>query len=137
MMATIICPVSVLLPRKTKSPRKINLNQNTIHNVNRRDYDKAKKEFHQIILPQLSSIVEEYDKVHLIFTYYHGRKILGDLSNHCVIIDKFLSDSLVQAWIIPADDYSVIKYVTYIYGGYDKNKDRVEVQILPFITSPE
>lgn len=129
-MTTIVCPVFINIPRKTKKDKKVNLNQNTFHTLHYHDYAKAKQLFYEQIYPQIKDMWEIDDAISLIFTYYHGRKVLGDLSNHCVIVDKFFSDCLVQAWIIPSDDYTVIKEVMYSYGGYDKDKDRVEVSIV-------
>lgn len=126
----IICPIAVMLPRKTMADKRILLNQNRMHHVDRFTYNLAKIEFDKIVSPQLQNINRKYEHVKLVFYYYNGVKRLCDLSNNCVFIDKFLSDSLVKAWIIPADDYSVIKEVNYVYWGYDKDNARVEVDII-------
>lgn len=118
-----------MLPRKTKADKKVNLNHNTMHHVDRFTYNAAKQEFKQLIAKEIDTLPRLALPIRIIYTYFSGTKRLGDISNHCVFVDKFFSDALVELWYLPDDNYNYIREVMYRYGGYDKDNQRIEATI--------
>lgn len=45
------------------------------------------------------------------------------------VFDKFFEDSLTAAKVISDDNYKVVRKITAIPGGIDKENPRVEVRI--------
>ena len=130
----ITVPLHVMLPRKTKPARRIALDQNTFHHVDRFTFNESKIQFGRLVHEQLQSYKDTIGcpwdaPVELIFIYFNWQRRLSDLSNHCVIVDKFFSDCLVNEWIITADDYLHVKEVKYKYGWYSKNNPHIDIYI--------
>jgi Holliday junction resolvase RusA-like endonuclease len=65
----------------------------------------------------------------ITYTYFSNSNRKSDISNMCVVIDKFFCDCLTEFGCIPDDNYEFIKEVVYLFGGVDKGKGRVEIQI--------
>ena len=91
--------------------------------------NKVKQNYQELITPLLANIKPIKGQISLTYTLYVGSKRRSDLSNICCIIDKYFSDTLVNAGIIEDDSYEYIKEVKYLYGGYDKENPRCEVEI--------
>lgn len=88
------------------------------------EYQKDKKQYHELVRLCTISNNPKYEKCKIRVTYYFKDKRRHDPSNY----DKFLLDGLVEAGIIIDDNYDVIEEFTTI-GKYDKNNPRVEVEI--------
>jgi meiotically up-regulated gene 157 (Mug157) protein len=112
----LILPQSINIPRKTRPAKKVNLGHNTMHHTDRFTYNLAKIEFSKIVEDQKDLLPSLSLPLQLTYTYYTGTKRLADLSNHCVFVDKFFSDALVQLGYIPDDSYMYIRQVIYKYG---------------------
>lgn len=89
------------------------------------EYQKDKKQYHELVRLLTVGFSPKYEKCKIRVTYYFKDKRRHDPSNY----DKFLLDGLVEANIIKDDNYEVIEEFTTI-GEYDKDKPRVEVQII-------
>lgn len=130
-MYKIISPTFVELPRKTKKNRRMSLDINFYRNLNSFTNGECKHVYFNQMKPQILEILK--DKLHspitIKFVFYNGKRILSDLSNKCCIVDKFFCDCLVQLWLLTDDNYQNIIKVTYEYGGYEKDKQRVEIFI--------
>lgn len=88
------------------------------------EYQKDKKQYHELVRLLTVGVSPKYEKVKIRVTYYFKDKRRHDPSNY----DKFLLDGLVEANIIKDDNYEVIEEFTTI-GKYDKDNPRVEVEI--------
>jgi len=66
-----------------------------------------------------------------VYTVYPatGRKF--DLANVLSIVQKFTDDALQEFGFITDDSYKVIPIIVYKFGGVDKEKPRVELEIYP------
>jgi hypothetical protein len=110
----------------SKKPFRLNLN--IYRNTQSFALNTAKKNFKEMITEL--DIEEVYlDKVYVIYKLYNGNKRLSDLLNWVSVIDKFFMDALVELSIIPEDNYTVVPVVLSLYGGYDKDKERMEVTL--------
>lgn len=89
------------------------------------EYQKDKKQYHELVRLLTVGVSPKYEKCKIRVTYYFKDKRRHDPSNY----DKFLLDGLVEANIIKDDNYDVIEEFTTT-GKYDKDKPRVEVEII-------
>ena len=46
------------------------------------------------------------------------------------VLDKFVSDALVEIGLLPDDNTDIIKKVTIIDGGVDKNNPHARLEII-------
>ncbi len=88
------------------------------------EYQKDKKNIHELIKNETIGLNPKYDKVKMKITYYFKDKRRHDPSNY----DKMLLDGLVEANIIKDDNYDVIQEFTTI-GKYDKENPRTEIEL--------
>ena len=88
------------------------------------EYQKDKKQIHELIKLETIGINPKYEKVKMKITYYFKDKRRHDPSNY----DKMLLDGLVEANIIIDDNYDVIQEFTTI-GKYDKENPRTEIEL--------
>lgn len=110
------------------SRMKYRLNLNVYQRTNHYLLNSVKKKFYDEITPQLLDI-PQLEKVELHYTYYPKTYRRCDVMNVGTVVDKFLCDSLVWANILRDDCYEVIPYITFNFGGVDKENPRVEVVI--------
>lgn len=88
------------------------------------EYQKDKKNIHELIKNETIGLNPRYEKVKMKITYYFKDKRRHDPSNY----DKMLLDGLVEANIIVDDNYDVIQEFTTI-GKYDKENPRTEIEL--------
>lgn len=88
------------------------------------EYQKDKKNIHNLIRLCTIGVNPNITKCKLKITYYFKDKRRHDPSNY----DKMLLDGLVEANIIKDDNYEVIQEFTTI-GKYDKENPRTEIEI--------
>ena len=69
------------------------------------------------------------EKVAIEYTLYRGDKKTFDLMNILSIHDKFFCDALVWLGCIPDDNIHNIDSFSFKYGGYEKNKGRVQIKV--------
>ena len=93
--------------------------------------NNIKKTYKELIKEQLWPLdkIELPAQVSLTFTYFNGTKRIADLDNWCSIACKFTQDAFTELELIKWDDYNYVKEVHFIYGWYDKNNWRIEVEI--------
>ncbi len=107
------------------------LNLNNYRNLNYFSLNTTKVKYKELIDPILNTIEPILNDLELefIYIYYSKSKLLFDISNPCSILDKYICDAIVEKGIIPEDNVSIIKKVTYEYGGIDKLNPRVDLII--------
>lgn len=120
----------VHLPIKVKLAAKnyFYLNLNQYRNAHYHTLNKAKILFAGNVLPLLQNI-PPLIKCSLQYTYYAPSKREVDVSNVCSIVDKFFSDTFVEAGKLIDDNYKYLDEVTYLFGGIDPQNPRVTVTI--------
>jgi len=127
MTYTIISPLYVIVPRKTKSI-KVLLNLNVYRNLHYRTSNDAK-----IVYKGLFKDVLSHKKfstpVEITYKIFKGSKRKLDKMNIISIVSKFLLDAITEygCWEDDNDDY--IKTETILPTEIDKNNPRVEITI--------
>lgn len=100
---------------KTK-PKAYRLSMNTFRNWKHFLKNNVKQQFHKLVAPQLKGAKAD-GKVELIYYFYNGTNARKDLANVCSLVDKFFSDCLVEAGVIPDDSLEYVQAVHYLYAG--------------------
>ena len=133
-MVTLILPLEVFYSKK----KKFILNLNNYRNAHYRVLSIAKKTYSDDLVEMIKNlfIKEKWDDiprfdnpVDLEYVYYAKSNRRVDVSNPCSIIDKFTCDALVRVGILEDDSSKQIKYITYVYGGVDKENPRCRLTI--------
>jgi hypothetical protein len=73
-------------------------------------------------LPQLN-------KVAIRYTLFPASNRLTDISNVCVVHDKFFMDCLVKQGKLTDDNFNYCVEIGYRFGHVDKTNPRVEIEI--------
>ena len=124
----LVCPLFIDLPRKTKKDKRVYLNMNIFHNLNPFDYNKVKIEISKLIgLQLLNQPTLTNTPIQAKFTFYNPVKGRRDVGNVCSIVEKLVSDALVDHNILSDDDSEVLTDLHFKAGGYDKGNGRVEI----------
>lgn len=124
---TIVLPLFIEIPRKTKPPRRVSLNMNTYRNLHHVVSNQAKVIFKEIVREKIG----DCPKFHQPVVSYHlvkKGKRRTDLMNWVTVIDKFLMDALVEFGIIKDDNTDYISnYSADFLGCADIGKMIVEI----------
>ena len=123
----LMCPL--YLEMWVKKKKKYYLNLNNYRNRHFIVSNNLKKLFKEFMKPQISKLKPIEWTIWLRFTYYARSKLVGDLENHCIVVDKFLQDALVENGIISEDNCNVVTEVHYIYWGISKENPWVVCEI--------
>lgn len=107
------------------------LNLNNYRNLDYISLNTTKIKYKELINPILDTIepIVDNSELEFIYLYYSKSKRLFDISNPCSILDKYICDAIVEKGIIPEDNISIIKKVSYEYAGIDKLNPRVDLII--------
>ena len=121
--------IKLPLPKIKQKGKLINLSMNIYRNAYYRSLSQAKKDYNEIVGLILRPYrKEQYRQAKLTFTLYFKTKQRRDLTNFCTVVDKFVSDTLVDFDIVPDDDCKHIAEVSYKFGGYGEDAVVVRVE---------
>ena len=95
--------------------------------------NKMKVYMHNIIKGKCFQKTAPEPPLQLIYTLYRKDKRKIDLANVLSIIDKFVSDGLVEAGMISDDNVNIIQQVIFRDGGIDRLNPRCDLEILRMI----
>lgn len=121
-MHTIVVPTEVILPRKTKKDKKFILNLNNYRNGHFRILNESKQKFEKK-MDELNpnGISTPNIPFPWFFEYQFYLRQRSDIANVGAIVDKYMSDYLVNIGVLP-DDYSdYVNPVIYRFIDYNKN----------------
>lgn len=123
-------PITIHLPIHVPVSKKTNfaLNLNVYRNANFHILNKAKVEFGKMVEPLIQGL-PPMSSLSLTYRLFFGSKRSVDTANVCCIVDKFFSDTLVNAMKIPDDNHEIVKDINYRFGGIDPQNPRIEVTI--------
>lgn len=113
-----------------KSNWYLNLNNYTQSSKNTSYRNSLKQKYHALIKDDVSKLTPVAGAVKLRYTVYRHDKTKYDIGNVGSIVDKFVSDCLVDCGIIQDDNYDFVKSVEYVFGGIDKENPRCDVEII-------
>ena len=120
--------IRVTLPRYVKAGRSKLLTMNDYRNIHYRVSAEAKRTYKEIAWAHLRPHRRKhYDRIHIHYTIFFETNQRIDIGNVGAVIDKFFSDALVDAKIIPDDCQRNITFVSFTYGGI--GAERVEIDI--------
>ena len=125
-MWTISLPLRVAVSKN----KEFALNLNQYRNAHFHVLNKAKSEFTDIALKLIQEAgIPTLAQVTLEYIVYPGTRQLCDVNNICTVVDKFFSDTLVEAKIISDDNYKFVPESRFRFGGIDRENPRVDVVI--------
>jgi len=131
----ICLPLTVIIPRKTKADKVFALNLNTFRNAHHMVMNQAKIRYREIVRLAWEAAFPGHDTYPLrppyrfTYTVYPGTGRKFDLANVLPAVQKFTDDALIDLGVITDDSWKVIKAIDYRFGGIDKEKPRVELEI--------
>jgi hypothetical protein len=106
-------PTEIIIPRKTKTDKKVSLNINWYRNVHYLTNNTVKKEYNGLMLEQLKRIRFD-NEIDLSYQLYRKGKRVLDSMNMYSIISKYFQDALVEHGCIPDDNDTIIKQNTFL-----------------------
>ncbi len=120
-----------------KKPKNISLNMNWYRNAHYQVSNNVKRMVFRRIVDTLNIKSDPcfpyiHSELHFSYTIYRKTKRRADLGNLGSVIDKFVSDALVEKGVIEDDNTDIIKKISFIDGGVDKDNPRADLVIREF-----
>lgn len=128
MTHTIISPLFVMLPRKTRASKRVSLNMNTYRNLHHRTSNDAKKAYTKLISEQLIGL-DIQTPVEITYKVYKASNRRLDKMNVISIVSKFLLDAITEYGCWEDDNDMYVKTETILPTELDRVNPRVEVII--------
>ena len=128
MIHTIISPLFVMIPRKTKASKRISLNMNTYRNLHHRTSNDAKKEYTRVVSEQLVNL-DIKTPVEITYKVYKASNRRLDKMNVISVVSKFLLDAITEYGCWEDDNDIYVKTETILPTELDRVNPRVEVII--------
>jgi Holliday junction resolvase RusA-like endonuclease len=129
----IILPFGVKIPRKTKEDKIFALNLNIYRNAHHMILNQAKILWKNIVLEAVQQVsvcdIKYNIPYHFTYTAYPCSHRKFDLGNILPIVQKFTDDALIDIGLLTDDNYKIISYISYRFGGVDKENPRIELEI--------
>lgn len=127
-MIKLICPLYIVLERKTKPDKKIFVNMNTYRNLHFQINNQVKIKYKELLKEQLVG-VKIKTPVEITYKVYKARNNNLDKMNVVSITSKYLLDAITElgCWTDDNDDF--VKTEIIMPTELDREKPRVEVFI--------
>jgi hypothetical protein len=123
-MWTFSLPLKIFVSKNSD----FSLNLNQYRNAHFQVLNKAKRNFESLAIGLIRGL-PKLERCTLEYELFPGTAQLCDTNNICSIVDKFFSDALVEAGILPDDNYKYIFSSTFKFGRIDRENPRVDVTI--------
>jgi hypothetical protein len=122
-------PIYLTLPRVKVKDKKISLGLNWYRNAHHFESNEIKGMFKDLVGMELLTLgkIAPFKRISASYTFYFARKC--DTGNFFSVIEKFFLDALVEMGLLPDDNCEHALTGTYHFGGYDKVRPRVEIEI--------
>ena len=111
-----------------KKPKKVGLNLNIFRNSHYFVLNNIKKQVHAWVRAKNLIPVTAYP-LRFEYTIYCKTKRRADLGNIGSVVDKFVSDGLVEAGVIKDDNTDYIREIVYIDGGVKNDNSHANLVI--------
>ena len=128
MTHTIISPLFVMLPRKTRAAKRVSLNMNTYRNLHHRTSNDAKKAYTKLVSEQLIDL-DIQTPVEITYKVYKASNRRLDKMNVISVVSKFLLDAITEYGCWEDDNDIYVKTETILPTELDRVNPRVEVII--------
>jgi hypothetical protein len=122
-------PWALMIPRKTKSPKRYAMSLSNYRNQHHRSNAGAKVHYSKQMKPQVQKLRKFTGPVGITLTMYPPSKRRYDLDNWGSVTAKFFQDCLVENKKILDDDSTHITKVTFVPGTVDPKDPRIEIAI--------
>lgn len=122
-------PWALLIPRKTKGPKRYAMSLSNYRNAHHRANAGAKVHYAKMMAPQVKKLPKYEGPITLKLTTYPPSKRRYDLDNWGSVTAKFFQDCLVEHKKIEDDDSLHIIKVTLVPGDVDPKDPRIEINI--------
>ena len=127
-MIKVVCPLYVMLERKTKPDKKIFVNMNTYRNLHFHINNKVKAKYKESVIEQLKGVTIK-TPVEITYKVYKARNNKLDKMNVVSVTSKYLLDAITEAGCWTDDNDDFVKTETIMPTEVDREKPRVEVFI--------
>ena len=128
MIHTIISPLYVMLPIKSKPDKRVSLNMNTYRNLHHRTSNDAKRKYTEIVKEQLQGLIIQ-TPVEVTYKVYKASNRRLDKMNVVSIVSKFLLDAITDYGCWEDDNDKYVKTETILPTELDRVNPRVEITI--------
>ena len=106
------------------------INVNWYRNAHYQTSNSAKIKFKKMIKAQLDQFDKIETPIKIKYTYYKKANNSPDLDNFVGTVKKFFQDALVESGLIEEDNINFIVESSERYGGLDREKPRVDAEII-------
>ena len=120
--------VPIMLEAGIRKKKNFYLNLNKYNTWHFQEKNQLKKLFKISIIIQVRDL-QPIKCCKTTYTIYYPTNRKFDLDNIGSVVAKFTHDVLTEAGILVDDNYTILKELTYKFGGIDKNNPRCEVTI--------
>jgi hypothetical protein len=120
-----ISPLKVLATKV----RHFILNLNQYRNTHYRVLNNCKINYKEVMKAQINHS-PKFKKVLCLYKVYAPSRRSFDLGNVCSVHEKFFEDAFVELGKLPDDNIDYIPLVIYLGCGIDKERPRVEIEVL-------
>lgn len=120
--------VPIMLEAGVRKKKNFFLNLNQYNKWHFQDKNQLKKLFKIHILREVREL-QPVSSCKITYTIFYPTNRKFDLDNVGSVVSKFTHDVLTEAGILVDDNYSILKELSYKFGGIDKNNPRCEVTI--------
>ncbi len=121
MLYTVIAPIAIIIPRKTKKDKRISLSLNTYRNLHYMVSNQVKRAFKELLATQIEPL-PKFGCIELWFDFYPKSKQRSDLGNWTSICEKFFLDALVEAGKLEDDNMNWVPRTHSTFAGIDPDK---------------
>jgi len=103
------------------------ITMNNYRNWHYQENNNIKRWFKGDVANDLNFVIK--GAVRIEYFYFAPDKRTRDLMNVVSVIDKYFQDAMVELGCIEADDLSIVKEVSCMYMGIDREQPRLDVMI--------
>ena len=128
LIATLISPLRIVMPRVKTKDKAFILNLNNYRNAHYQILNQTKVLYKDLMKEQINKL-PNLDKIRVRYRLFPKTKRRTDIHNVCSIHEKYFADALVESKKLPDDDYHHYLESSYIFGEIDKFNPRVEIEI--------
>lgn len=122
----LILPIHYNIEYKTKKDKKVLVGLNWYRNCHHHLSNKVKQYYHSLVKEQVTAN-DKFDTIKPHYNVYLWNK-LTDWPNVRAIMEKFVLDGLVEAWVIVNDTVDIVLWDSSSYF-IDKVNPRIEIEI--------
>ena len=122
-------PWALMIPRKTKAPKRYAMSLSNYRNRHHRSNAGAMVFYSKLMAPQVKKLPKIEGPIALELRMFPPSRRRYDLDNWGSVTAKFFQDCLVEHGKIKDDDSTTVTRVTFVPGTVDKSNPRITIEI--------